>query len=261
MKKNTQNWSKRFIVILWTVGGLMVLTFPYILTRQGLETFNFKETGQIGDTIGGITAPVCSLIGSILVFLALRAQIEANKIIQKQITDQKHDEANKKNVQFFFDQFKILREELDNFYEYTASFQDTIRLTGRKAIASILKDIIADNVNRHESENLEPKGKEKELLFLVNEFYNLCIQIQDSNISLNDKSNLAELILFQVETKIFSCFDYHEKDNNALSKPCNKCGKRHLGLRSIFFINTIEIRRMLQLLIWSDVSTHSKPNF
>ncbi len=48
-------------------GIILVAFFPYWFTRQG--SINFTKTGEIGDTIGGITAPLTSLIGSILVFL------------------------------------------------------------------------------------------------------------------------------------------------------------------------------------------------
>ena len=57
-------------------GGLIILILPFLLTGQYfLERFNFSETGQIGDTIGGITAPFMSLIGAFLVFYALKAQV------------------------------------------------------------------------------------------------------------------------------------------------------------------------------------------
>ena len=63
-----------------------MLVLPVLFTRSGLS---FSETGDIGDTIGGITAPISSLVGSILVFLALKGQILANKFTQEQIRDQK----------------------------------------------------------------------------------------------------------------------------------------------------------------------------
>jgi hypothetical protein len=50
---------------------------------------DFTQTGQIGDTIGGITAPMANLLGAILVYLALKAQIEANLILKKQLDDEK----------------------------------------------------------------------------------------------------------------------------------------------------------------------------
>ena len=44
---------------------------------------SFTDTGQIGDTIGGTTAPFLGFFGSILVYLSLKAQIDANEQVRK----------------------------------------------------------------------------------------------------------------------------------------------------------------------------------
>jgi len=66
---------------------------PYILTRDYIGIYFDEITGPIGDTIGGITAPIVGLIGAILVYYALKEQIKANEIIQKQFRSQKRDES------------------------------------------------------------------------------------------------------------------------------------------------------------------------
>ena len=45
---------------------------------------NTPDASQIGDAIGGITAPFFSLLGSILVYAAFKGQVTANKLIQGQ---------------------------------------------------------------------------------------------------------------------------------------------------------------------------------
>jgi len=71
---------------LLLVGGVVILIMPFLLTSEYFhERFNFNDTGQIGDTIGGITAPFMNLIGAFLVFYALLAQVKANELIQDQI--------------------------------------------------------------------------------------------------------------------------------------------------------------------------------
>ena len=72
------------------VGLALVVIAPFIFTRQYIwDAFDFHNTGEIGDTIGGITAPIVNLIGAVLVYFALKAQIQANTIIQRQLDDQK----------------------------------------------------------------------------------------------------------------------------------------------------------------------------
>lgn len=57
---------------------------PYLFSKLAWGIEFGADTGPIGDTIGGTTAPFLSLVGSILVFAALRAQIHANEIVLKQ---------------------------------------------------------------------------------------------------------------------------------------------------------------------------------
>ena len=71
---------------LLVIGGLVILFMPFILTSNSVyKGFNLTTYGQIGDTIGGITAPFLNLIGAFLVFYALKAQVKANELIQDQI--------------------------------------------------------------------------------------------------------------------------------------------------------------------------------
>lgn len=57
---------------------VIILTLPYFLTRE-YGWFNFTETGQIGDTIGGITAPFIAVCSAYITFLAFWVQYTYNK--------------------------------------------------------------------------------------------------------------------------------------------------------------------------------------
>lgn len=72
--KNASTTLKIFVF-----GGLALLALPIILTKFPISFFDFTETGQIGDTIGGITAPFVGLLGAYLVYQAFKAQIAANE--------------------------------------------------------------------------------------------------------------------------------------------------------------------------------------
>lgn len=73
--------TKRLILIL----GLIILIVPPILVRPALfDIFNFSDKGEIGDTIGGLTAPFINAIGAILVFIAFKEQVKANDLIKEQ---------------------------------------------------------------------------------------------------------------------------------------------------------------------------------
>ena len=65
-------WLWIVIVLLF----LITFALPAILTLPG--RIDFSETGQIGDTIGGIMSPFIAMIVALLTFIAFWVQYEAN---------------------------------------------------------------------------------------------------------------------------------------------------------------------------------------
>ncbi|TRW22421.1 hypothetical protein FMM05_18125 [Flavobacterium zepuense] len=79
--------KERYDVKYWPVilisTGIVILLFlwVFLLTRNfSFESFDFTATGQIGDTIGGLTAPIIGLFGAILVYVSFQAQLKANRM-------------------------------------------------------------------------------------------------------------------------------------------------------------------------------------
>lgn len=64
---------------------------------------DFSNTGEIGDTIGGLTAPVIGIIGAWLVFLSFREQWITNQIQYREIRNFRH--------------FDILEKRVSNLHE------------------------------------------------------------------------------------------------------------------------------------------------
>lgn len=65
-------------VVVCTLVAMIVC--PVLFTAPALvDCLNFTETGQIGDTIGGITAPVVGLCSIILLYYTLKEQMNFNK--------------------------------------------------------------------------------------------------------------------------------------------------------------------------------------
>lgn len=70
--------SKNLKVIL-IVSVILIIVSPFVLTRESLSNcFSFVETGQIGDTIGGITAPVIGIVSIYLLARTLNEQLKFN---------------------------------------------------------------------------------------------------------------------------------------------------------------------------------------
>lgn len=62
--------------LLMLIVFLAILGLPALLIRPGL--LDFTETGQIGDTIGGIMGPFIAIVAAFLTFFAFWAQFLAN---------------------------------------------------------------------------------------------------------------------------------------------------------------------------------------
>jgi len=98
-------------------GGLVILIMPFMLTGQYFnERFNFSVTGQIGDTIGGITAPFLNLIGAFLVFYALQAQVKANELIQDQIDKDNEAKECENEAQNLNQLYSYLTDNINSFH-------------------------------------------------------------------------------------------------------------------------------------------------
>ncbi|MFM9952184.1 MAG: hypothetical protein ACKV1O_29910 [Saprospiraceae bacterium] len=98
------------IVIL--IGIVFVPSAPWIFTMEwGWGRFD-STTGAIGDTIGGITAPIVNLVSAILVYLAFKAQIKANEIISTQVIEAKNDQKIYYNRDYIFRLHELLKSEL-----------------------------------------------------------------------------------------------------------------------------------------------------
>lgn len=69
-----------WVTLLVILGALAA---PTIFTMSGFECFNKTTTGQIGDTIGGTTAPFWGFLSVILLYLTFREQQDFNREQQR----------------------------------------------------------------------------------------------------------------------------------------------------------------------------------
>lgn len=125
---NPLNWKLRFLlltVLILIIGSFFV---PFILTRKAInEDFNFSQTGQIGDTIGGLMNPFIAIAGVIVTGLAFYVQIIANQQqrelflqeqaenklqLQKQIDNQNQQNKIQQFESQFYEMLRLHRENI-----------------------------------------------------------------------------------------------------------------------------------------------------
>jgi hypothetical protein len=92
---------------------VLAICFPIVLIK--LSTFTWLSgKGDIGNAIGGITAPFVGLIGAMLVYLSFEQQIEGNKIQREALRNQILQEQLKSEYDMLE---KYLAEIKDEFYK------------------------------------------------------------------------------------------------------------------------------------------------
>ncbi|MCD8413615.1 hypothetical protein [Tenacibaculum finnmarkense] len=230
-KNKTDKIAKSLKNAKWfiRIGIFICIVAPLIATQKAfLEPFDFTQTGQIGDTIGGITAPIVNIIGAILVFYALKAQIEANRLIQDQFDDQKEEELNRKKLVYITEQVNIIRADLNDFTFSYRKDNYKYNYSGADGIYEFLKSI-KNGGNHHENYqvflNRNPKINELvNLLKIINKQIDI---IELENISETDKDYFLSLIKYQYDSKIQQSIKAFKEHKLSDQNTCGGCNQKH----------------------------------
>lgn len=116
MDMNGINWRS----ILWLIVViLLICAAPVILTQGtlfGWEIFDLSDKGTIGDTIGGITAPIIGFLSIVLLWLTLQEQLRFNN---KQYSINKEQQRFNDANRILAMESHILHLDENLFYGYT----------------------------------------------------------------------------------------------------------------------------------------------
>jgi hypothetical protein len=212
MKKN--HLSDYFLYILLVI--ILLFSSTYIFTRSAiLDEFDFTKTGSIGDTIGGITAPIINILGAILIFISFKEQVKANKSLQNDIIGQTQD----RNFQVSLELFK----ELKNTYK-DLSYTD---LKGQAALNYFVNEF-DDIDNTEKLNNYMKKPIFFDWKYLLCEYDLLTEHILYSNMKKNERRKIFILIhnyyALQLEYSIniiknkFEFFEVEDKSLELITK-------------------------------------------
>lgn len=179
MKKNKD--LNFYIALL----GILLIIFSslYIFTRPAIwAEFDFSNTGNIGDTIGGITAPIINLFGAFLLYISLKEQIKANEKIYDATLDQRKD----RNFEIVLKTFLDLKSDFLNL-EYE-------KLKSTAALNAFINNF---NENWSENEFWQHLGQPiySECIFIISQYDFIIFQINSGNIRDNEKSILEAMII------------------------------------------------------------------
>lgn len=148
-----ETFDKNFKIIFSVFVGLIliILSFPYLFTKYSWFDIDYSETGEIGDTIGGITGPFIAIAAAILTFVAFWVQYVANENQKKSLEKQEKDLAQERFETKFYNQIEILKSNIDEL-------QIGKSTKGRKAFISLFNELkfIYHVVNNHYQKNFLP---------------------------------------------------------------------------------------------------------
>lgn len=130
------NWSinrisvRRLFWIL-VVATILICLLPLLLTR--FSVVDFTNTGQIGDTIGGIMGPFVAIVASFLTFFAFLMQYQANEIQKKELKRQSMDHDQ--------EQFEAKLYQMLDVYNKNVSRLRAGELEGKRAMPEFLSEL------------------------------------------------------------------------------------------------------------------------
>lgn len=209
------------------IGTVLMFIVPFFI-----EHFNIKhigEFGTVGDTIGGITSPISGLIGSILIYLALKAQIDANGIAHQQIIENEKQELIKHELELIQQLFTFFENSIKNFtYEFKPNDQERMGtiLYGRRAIKCFLIDIEEMKIDLHNDELVLKQDGVKEILSILKSAKLFLEKLSNSDISDMDKSFYKQLIYHELLFGVFPDSEIESVKNIKLSQ-CEVCQLSH----------------------------------
>ncbi|WP_339834917.1 hypothetical protein [uncultured Flavobacterium sp.] len=100
-------------IVYLTIALLLVCFISvWLFTRKAFSTnLDLTQTGQIGDTIGGITAPLINILGAILVYLSFKEQFKANQIQAKALNNEIKQNRLKSNAEILHNLYNECKED------------------------------------------------------------------------------------------------------------------------------------------------------
>lgn len=112
---------------------------PFLFTRlSATKDFDFSNTGEIGDTLGGIMNPFIAICGVIVTGLAFYMQYNANRIQVKSFKKEFNNQISENKLQKFESQFyEMLRLHKENVNEIKL---DTIFYLQKEGEFNTIKD-------------------------------------------------------------------------------------------------------------------------
>jgi hypothetical protein len=164
--------------IEWVLIISVVFSFasPYVFTKYKTG-IDFTNTGNIGDTIGGITSPFLNLLSIVLLYLTLREQTESSK--------------KQKDFDSITNLLNTIKNDFENIKLYHSQ-NTTEAFTGTRAIFEMSTTLkTCDDISTCFDES-SLRAFNLSLSFLISNISRLLQKNMNSYVDLNDKKEVYD---------------------------------------------------------------------
>jgi hypothetical protein len=172
---------------------LLFLGFLILLIGSSFALLRFGEanclntTGQIGDTIGGLTAPIINIVGSILIYASFVAQNKANKIL-----------ADQNSFSAFHEMYKDVKHDFNSLIFYSSSYKEGKQYFGKKALGNFTT-VLESRIN---SNDFVSNSFFDEIQFVMGNILFVGDVIDKSDLNQKEKQYLFNMLDFFYSTKV-----------------------------------------------------------
>lgn len=211
IKPESRGWIDKLLDSTWTgviliaAACLLIGFMPYLISQKNLFGFSFLQTGPIGDTIGGITAPFVGILGAVLVYLTLRAQIQANDQIRKQIRAQEITADQQRNFSNLLEIYNHVKNDLDQITvtqtSGTSVNPQQIVVSRGPALKALWSRIARSYYNVPEQRREVPEGY-RSFLGAMRILAGISSSLSTKSLSDVDREALISLISYLYESRI-----------------------------------------------------------
>lgn len=132
--------NKNFIICLAIILLVIIVicTLPYLFTNYSV--LDFTDTGEIGDTIGGIMGPFVGILAAVLTFMAFWIQYKANEAQRDSINDNKV-EIKKQQHRYEIGRFENQWLSYLEIYKETVQTLQYANITGKRVFKELLEEL------------------------------------------------------------------------------------------------------------------------
>lgn len=135
------------LIVYFLYATVVVILLPFILANNWFYIVDFSQSGQVGDTIGGVMGPFIALIAAFLTFMAFWIQYRANEkqnaIAKKQldIAEKQMTMAEEQERKYAIERFENTLHQMLDVYSKNSEAVKVGDLTGKDAFEEMAAEL------------------------------------------------------------------------------------------------------------------------